>query len=96
MENTEFYEIYNMSKLEKMKLISACAMAVSYGRYCDVNKRSVFGVPEYLTKTGNTLSDGKPRKKKPKQLKEFKIKGHTVMAYSRKDAITRLKAKGKL
>lgn len=77
-----------------MRLLAACAMTVSYGRYRDINKRGVFGVPEFLTKTGNTLADGKPRKQQPKQLHEFRIKGHTVMAYSRKDAIARLKAKG--
>lgn len=77
-----------------MKLLAACAMAVSYGRYSDVNKRSVFGVPEYLTKTGNTLAGGKSIKQQPKQLHEFRIKGYTVIAYSRKDAIKKLKAKG--
>ncbi len=31
-----------------------------------------------------------------RQLKEFSIKGHNVMAYSRKDAITRLKHQKKI
>lgn len=31
-----------------------------------------------------------------RELKEFKIKGHKVMAYSRKDAITRLKHQKKI
>lgn len=32
----------------------------------------------------------------PKELHEFTIKGHTIMAYSKKDAISRLKAQGKI
>lgn len=40
------------------------------------------------------VADGKPRKQQPKQLHEFRIKGHIVMAYSRKDAIKKLKVKG--
>lgn len=35
-----------------MKLLAAYAMTVSYGRYCDVNKRRVFGVTEYITAGG--------------------------------------------
>ena len=34
--------------------------------------------------------------KQPKQLHEFKIKGRIIMAYSRKDAIKRLKTRGKI
>lgn len=38
------------------------------------------------------------RKPKPvvRELREFTVKGHTIMAYSRKDAITRLKLKKKI
>lgn len=85
-----------MSSILKRVLLlaAACQMAEISGRYGTMNKRGVFGVPEYRTKTGNTLADGKPRKQQPKQLHEIRIKGHTVMAYSRKDAIKKLKAKG--
>ena len=31
-----------------------------------------------------------------RELREFTVKGHTIMAYSRKDAITRLKLKKKI
>lgn len=83
------------SRLKRgLLLASFCQMAAISGRYGAMNKQGVFGVPEYRTKTGNTLADGKPRKQQPKQLHEFRIKGHTVMAYSRKDAIKKLKAKG--
>ncbi len=83
------------SRLKRGLLLAAsCQMAAISGRYVAMNKRGVFGVPEFLTKTGNTLADGKPIKQQPKQLHEFRIKGHTVMAYSRKDAIKKLKAKG--
>lgn len=39
--------------------------------------------------------DNNQRKPKPvvRELREFTVKGHTIMAYSRKDAITRLKLK---
>lgn len=51
-----------------------------------------------LPKTGvlrSTFADGSPiNQQQPKQLHEFRIKGHTIMAYSRKDAIKRLSAKG--
>lgn len=69
-------------------LAVACQMAMMSG------KSNVFGAPQSWEKTGNTLADGKPRKQQPKQLHEFRIKRHTVMAYSRKDAIKKLKAKG--
>ena len=61
---------------------------------------------------GRTSSGYAPRFKKPesreelysqprtftdsRQLREFSIKGHKVMAYSKKDAITRLKHQKKL
>lgn len=57
-------------------------------------QNNVFGVPKYREKNGNTLADGKPITQQPKQLHEFRIKGHTIMAYSRKDAIKRLSTKG--
>lgn len=86
-----------MSRLKRgLLLAAACQMATFSERYGAMNKRGVFGVPEYRTKTGNTLADGNPIKQQPKQLYEFRIKGNTVMAYSRKDAIKKLKAKGKL
>lgn len=79
------------SRLKRgLLLAAACQMAIMS------SQSNVFGAPQSWGKTGNTLADGKPRKQQPKQLHEFRIKGHTVMAYSRKDAIKKLKAKGKL
>lgn len=79
------------SRLKRgLLLAAACQMAMMS------SQSNVFGAPQSWTKTGNTLADGKPRKQQPKQLHEFRIKGHTVKAYSRKDAIKKLKAKGKL
>lgn len=37
------------------------------------------------------FSDKIPKAVDSRQLREFSIKGHKIMAYSRKDAITRLK-----
>lgn len=81
-----------MSSILKRGLLlaAACQMAMMS------SQSNVFGAPQSWGKTGNTLADGKTIKQQPKQLHEFRIKGHTVMAYSRKDAIKRLKAKGKL
>lgn len=47
--------------------------------------------------TGVRRNDNQ-RKPKPvvRELREFTVKGHTIMAYSRKDAITRLKLKKKI
>lgn len=79
------------SRLKRgLLLAAACQMAMMS------SQSNVFGAPQSLGKARNTLEDGKPIKRQPKQLHEFKIKGHTVMAYSRKDAIKRLKMKGKL
>lgn len=51
-----------------------------------------------LPKTGilcSTFTDGSIINKQPlKQLHKFRIKGHIIMAYSRKNAIKRLSAKG--
>ncbi len=71
-------------------MAAACQMAMAG------SQSNVFGATKSWGKTGNTLADGKPRNQQPKQLHEFRIKGHTVMAYSRKDAIKKLKTKGKL
>lgn len=45
-------------------------------------------------KKGNTLADGRPPKRQERQLFEFTVHGHTVLAYSRKDAIKRAQARG--
>lgn len=47
--------------------------------------------------TGVRRNDNQ-RKPKPvvRELREFTVKGHTIMAYSRKDAITRLKLQKKI
>lgn len=37
------------------------------------------------------FSDKAPKAADSRQLREFSIKGHKIMAYSKKDAITRLK-----
>lgn len=42
------------------------------------------------------FSDKIPKAVDSRQLREFSIKGHKIMAYSKKDAITRLKHLKKL
>lgn len=47
--------------------------------------------PKSISNGGNGFSDKIPKAVDSRQLREFSIKGHKIMAYSRKDAITRLK-----
>lgn len=68
--------------------------ALGIAAMMQMQPNDVFGVPKYRVKNGNTLADGKPITQPPKQLHEFRIKGHTITAYSRKDAIKRLSAQG--
>lgn len=44
----------------------------------------------------NSFSDRIPKAVDSRQLREFSIKGHKIMAYSKKDAITRLKHQKKI
>lgn len=44
----------------------------------------------------NSFSDRIPKAVDSRQLREFSIKGHKIMAYSKKDALTRLKHKKKI
>lgn len=76
-------------KRNKSFLLAACAMAAM----CEEN---LFAASDYAFKARKTVTNGKAIKPQFKQLHEFKIKGHTIMAYSRKDAIKKLKAKGLL
>lgn len=50
----------------------------------------------YPFKTGNGMNSNYRRPERKKQEKEFCIKGIKVMAYSKKDAIKRLKYSGKI
>ena len=50
----------------------------------------------YAPRTKVKFSDKPIRAIDSRQLREFSIKGHKVMAYSRKDAITRLKHQKKI
>lgn len=73
-----------MSKIKQMLLATAamCAAAHSYDPYSVNRKEGMTFNPDYKVKSSI------------KELHEFRIKGHTVKAYSRKDAIKKLKAKG--
>ena len=54
--------------------------------------RKRYSIPE----GGNSFSDKPVKFVDSRQLREFSIKGHKVMAYSKKDAITRLKHQKKI
>lgn len=73
-----------MSKMKQMLLATAamCAVAQRYDPYSVNRKEGMTFNPDYKVKSSI------------KELHEFRIKGHTVKAYSRKDAIKKLKAKG--
>lgn len=72
-----------MSRMKQMLLAAAamCAVAQKYDPY-SVNR-----------KEGMTFNPNYKVKLLTKELREFTIKGKKVMAYSKKDAIKRLKYK---
>lgn len=80
-----------MSKRSLLALLAGYAMvAAQYNeRYRPTPKRQ-------MPYDDNGFSDKVPKAVDSRQLREFSIKGHKVMAYSRKDAITRLKHQKKL
>lgn len=72
-----------MTRMKRMLLMTALMMAAA-------QSNDPFRTPR--RNTGVRRNDNQ-RKPKPvvRELREFTVKGHTIMAYSRKDAITRLK-----
>lgn len=80
-----------MSKRSLLALLAGYTMvAAQYDeRYRPTQKRQMpYG--------GNRFSDRIIKEIDSRQLREFSIKGHKIMAYSKKDAITRLKHLKKL
>lgn len=72
-----------MSRMKQMLLAAAamCAVAQKYDPYSVNRKEGMSFNPDYKVKSTT------------KELREFIIKGQKVMAYSKKDAIKRLKHK---
>lgn len=77
-----------MTRMKSMWLMTALMMAAA-------QSNDPFRTPR--RNTGVRRNDNK-WKPKPvvRKLREFTVKGHTIMAYSRKDAITRLKFQKKI
>ncbi len=77
-----------MTRMKRMLLMTVLMMAAA-------QSNDPFRTPR--RNTGVRRNDNQ-RKPKPvvRELREFTVKGHTIMAYSRKDAITRLKLKKKI
>ena len=77
-----------MTRMKRMLLMTALMMAAA-------QSNDPFRTPR--RNTGVRRNDNQ-RKPKPvvRELREFTVKGHTIMAYSRKDAITRLKLQKKI
>lgn len=68
-----------------MKLLKLTALSM-----CIANKSNLYGAPN---KAGMRFNPDYKVNTPKKELKEFTIKGHKVMAYSKKDAIKRMKHK---
>lgn len=74
-----------MKRSALLMMLGAAAMTHSYspGPYR--------GHVHDLRPRGNTFANGKYFRHESRTLSEFTVKGHKVMAYSKKDAIKRLK-----
>lgn len=80
-----------MTRMKGMLLVTALMIAAA-------QSNDPFRTPRRNTGGGGVRRNDNQRKPKPvvRELREFTVKGHTIMAYSRKDAITRLKLKKKI
>lgn len=77
-----------MTRMKRMLLMTALMMAAA-------QSNDPFRTPR--RNTGVRRNDIINGSRNPfRELREFTVKGHTIMAYSRKDAITRLKLKKKI
>lgn len=75
-----------MNNKKAISLLAMMAMAAAGSGY------PVYGSPRRVEKKRNLYV--KPVQ--TKELHEFTIQGHTIMAYSKKDAIIRLRYQGKI
>lgn len=68
--------------------ITALAFAGGSDKYyrCNTNRSRPLS-----TEPQNSMHHGKPIKTHERMLRQFSFKGHKIMAFSKKDAITRLK-----
>ncbi len=81
-------------KLLDLALIGASLYAPYVDRFYQTNDKPMRREPKKQTPLTNAQKRlfGEPHK----ELREFSIKGHKVMAFSKKDAITRLKHQKKI
>lgn len=80
------------SKLFLAMLGAAMVQAQSADNYYRYGHRKRYPIPD----SGNGFSKAPIKVTDSRQLREFSIKGHKVMAFSKKDAITRLKHQKKI
>lgn len=80
-------------KMSDLALIGASLYAPYVDRFYNTGKRPIQREPK-----PKLLTDAQSRlfKEPHRELREFSIKGHKVMAFSKKDAITRLKHQKKI
>lgn len=67
-------------------------MASQADNFYRYSQRKRYSIPD----SGNGFSKAPVKAVDSRQLREFSIKGHKVMAFSKKDAITRLKYQKKI
>lgn len=80
------------SKLFLAMMGAAMIQAQSADNYYRYGQRKRYSIPD----SGNGFSKAPIKVTDSRQLREFSIKGHKVMAFSKKDAITRLKHQKKI
>ncbi|MBD5306548.1 MAG: hypothetical protein HDS14_02835 [Bacteroides sp.] len=82
------------SKLFLAMMGTAMVQAQSADNYYRYGQRKRYPIP--VPDSGNGFSKTPIKVTDSRQLREFSIKGHKVMAFSKKDAITRLKHQKKI
>ena len=80
------------SKLFLAMMGAAMVQTQSADNYYRYGQRKRYSIPD----SGNGFSKAPIKVTDSRQLREFSIKGHKVMAFSKKDAITRLKHQKKI
>lgn len=82
----------NRSRLLLAMMGAAFIQAQNADNFYRYGQRKRYSIPD----SGNGFSKAPVKAVDSRQLREFSIKGHKVMAFSKKDAITRLKHQKKI
>lgn len=86
----------NVNRMKKNVLLALLGATVMQAQCADnfyrYGKRKRYSIPD----SGNGFSKAPIKVTDSRQLREFSIKGHKIMAFSKKDAIIRLKHQKKI